>query len=90
MNTATRLYEEYQQRLRQLQEKDCPHTDETQTGWRNGGRQDTVLAERSRYVPIATRSCLPNVPATVVGRNSRKRNCRKETAVCVHMGAGTV
>lgn len=29
MNAAAKLYEEYQQRLKQLQDKDCLHSDET-------------------------------------------------------------
>ena len=45
MNAAARLYEEYQQRLKQLQDKDCPHSEETD--WmEDGGPRGKVRAER--------------------------------------------
>jgi hypothetical protein len=34
MNAAARLYDEYQQKLRELQDKDCPHT--VETDWMEG------------------------------------------------------
>jgi hypothetical protein len=54
MNAAARLYEEYQQKLKQLQGKDCPHSDETdwmEEWWAPGHS----TGRRSKHVPIATR-----------------------------------
>jgi hypothetical protein len=61
-----------------------------QTGWKNGGRQGTALAERSRYAPTVTRLCAQKDIVTVAGRNSWKKNYWKETAVGDHMEAGPV
>jgi hypothetical protein len=62
MNAAARLYEEYQQRLRQLQEKDCPHSEETdwmEEWWAPGhsaGRKVKVCANCNK-VMRAKRYC---------------------------------
>lgn len=62
MNAAARLYEEYQQKLKQLQDKDCPHSEETdwmEEWWAPGhrtGRKVKVCANCNKVMQ-ATRHC---------------------------------
>jgi hypothetical protein len=62
MNAAARLYEDYQQRLKQLQDKDCLHTEETdwmEEWWAPGhstGRKVKVCANCNKVMQ-AKRSC---------------------------------